>query len=538
MSNRDIIALISSEGDKAVDQIIEDSKRLHLIVNGKGTESAITEDGSLIPSVRKAIIDNFHFKTPPLPWRNGGSVTVFNQLYSFSDVAGKVTWWYAPGATSSAPVIMMDSPFNDVRFRLFVDNGNIQDIFAPITSPTFLGNPRTPKPDPEDNSDSIASTQWVQEELEPIRELVEGALSGNFTDINVTNKATLKDAEVGGELIVTGNKIDARAAEASFKRIVMVGSSTVPGSITEIAFEESIVPPSGITTKSNVQAYQMSTGELTVDKLNAKSATIGNVSSSGDSLNVEGDMRGDYLHLEGNSGSPADRPQLIVDGTAEIENLKVTGTVEGLDMSVDGDDISPNSVQVKENMSVAGSATVTGSLTAHSVAADNVEVSGTLTAPDINTDDLSCETLVVSQSITQTSGSASLKDVVISGTVTLSADSSLSASQVTSKLFAVDPGNDIVVSDPSWTPDGRRSVYNVTFTRDAVINPITAPAGAGTYFLYIEQDSVGGHAITFDPAYLKIGEETINTAPSSVTLVQVLYRGKGSFFDYTVLRRG
>lgn len=538
MSNRDIIALISSEGDKAVDQIIEDSKRLHLIVNGTGTESASTEDGSLIPSVRKAILDNFHFKTPPLPWRNGGSVTVFNQLYSFSDVAGKVTWWYAPGATSSAPVIMMDSPFNDVRFRLFVDNGNIKDIFAPITSPVFLGNPRTPKPAVGDDSDSIASTQWVQDELDPIRELVDGALSGNFTNINVTNKATLKDTEVSGELIVTGNKIDARAAEASFKRIVMVGSSTVPGSITEIAFEESIVPPAGITTKSNIQAYQMSTGELTVDKLNATVANIGNVASSGDSLDVAGNMRGDYLHLEGNSGSPIDRPQLVVDGTAEINNLKISGTIEGLVVSVDGLDINPKSAQIDQGLSVGESASVAGTLSAQNGQFVNATVTGTLEAPDINGEDVSCETLVVSQSITQTAGSATFNDVTISGTATFSGADGLTVPRVKANLFSVDPGSDIVITGPSWTPDGMRSVCNVVVTRDTIINPITAPAGAGTFFFYIEQDAVGGHAVTFDPAYLKIGEETINTAASSVTLVQVLYRGKGSFFDYVVLRRG
>lgn len=39
-SNTDIIALLSTEADKAVDQIIEDSKRLHIVVNGTGTEQA------------------------------------------------------------------------------------------------------------------------------------------------------------------------------------------------------------------------------------------------------------------------------------------------------------------------------------------------------------------------------------------------------------------------------------------------------------------------------------------------------------------
>lgn len=39
-SNTDILTLFSSDADKAVDQIIEDSKRLHIVVNGTGTEQA------------------------------------------------------------------------------------------------------------------------------------------------------------------------------------------------------------------------------------------------------------------------------------------------------------------------------------------------------------------------------------------------------------------------------------------------------------------------------------------------------------------
>lgn len=60
-SNTDIMALLSTEADKAVDQIVEDSKRLNIVVNGDGTAQTTTEDGSLIASVRKALLDNLFF---------------------------------------------------------------------------------------------------------------------------------------------------------------------------------------------------------------------------------------------------------------------------------------------------------------------------------------------------------------------------------------------------------------------------------------------------------------------------------------------
>ena len=57
--------------ENAVDQVIIDSERLHNVVNGSAVEEVITEDGSTIPTIRKAMLDNIYFKTPPLPWSAG-----------------------------------------------------------------------------------------------------------------------------------------------------------------------------------------------------------------------------------------------------------------------------------------------------------------------------------------------------------------------------------------------------------------------------------------------------------------------------------
>lgn len=104
---------VSEDFNKAVDQVILDSKRLHGVVNGDGLASIVTEDGSLIPSVRKALLDNLYFKTPPIAWKQGTQVSVFNQLYAFTE-AGATSWWYAPTATQSTIVLQGVSPKSDL----------------------------------------------------------------------------------------------------------------------------------------------------------------------------------------------------------------------------------------------------------------------------------------------------------------------------------------------------------------------------------------------------------------------------------------
>lgn len=413
-SNTDIIALLSSDADKAVDQIIEDSKRLHIVVNGTGTEQAVAEDGSLLPSVRKALIDNLYFKTPPLPWRNGGSVNEFNQLYSFTDVSGNTTWWYAPGATVSNPVVMRDSPINDGKFKVFLDKTNIADIYAPLNSPNFVGNPRVPTPAPGDNSQSIPTTGWVQTEMKDLEDLVISSMKGEFENITVRNDAILKDTYISGEFIVTSDKLSAANTEATFRRIRMVGTGSTGTAATEIAFEQNSAPPPGVSTKTNIKPFTMSTGILTVDQINGKAAKVGDVAVATDSLDVDGYMRGDYLHLEGNNRNTADRPQLIVDGIAEIETLRVTGTIEGVKADVDGLDIHPRSVTVDEGLTVAKDTSLTGKLTVGgNTKVGNLEVTGTLSGVAISVDGKDIKPRSVNTGNLTATG-----DVQISGTTT------------------------------------------------------------------------------------------------------------------------
>mgnify|MGYP003399693147 CR=1 FL=1 len=96
--------------ENAVDQVIVDSERLHNVVNGSAVEEVVTEDGSLIPTIRKAMLDNIYFKTPPLPWTVGAVCTVFNQLYAFKSAAG-TQWFYAPSAGTSCASTWWDQDY-------------------------------------------------------------------------------------------------------------------------------------------------------------------------------------------------------------------------------------------------------------------------------------------------------------------------------------------------------------------------------------------------------------------------------------------
>lgn len=48
-----------------VTQLELDSDRMHIVVNGDATTTAFAEDGSPLPSIRKTLVDNLQFKTPP-----------------------------------------------------------------------------------------------------------------------------------------------------------------------------------------------------------------------------------------------------------------------------------------------------------------------------------------------------------------------------------------------------------------------------------------------------------------------------------------
>lgn len=96
----------------ATDLAIDASNQLHRVVNEDASTTIQTESGP-IPSLRKAIVDNFYFKEP-LDWAEGLNETVFNQLRRFTDGF----YYYSPFATSTNPVIMGATPTGDPNWVL------------------------------------------------------------------------------------------------------------------------------------------------------------------------------------------------------------------------------------------------------------------------------------------------------------------------------------------------------------------------------------------------------------------------------------
>ena len=112
---------------QAVEQTITAGEQIHQIVNGTATTEVTVEDGSKVPSIRKALLDNLYFKDP-VAWQVGQTENVFNQLRQFTDGS----WWYAPSATSSNPVNMNSTPMGDQSWKLYpLDPYLRQDLAAP-----------------------------------------------------------------------------------------------------------------------------------------------------------------------------------------------------------------------------------------------------------------------------------------------------------------------------------------------------------------------------------------------------------------------
>lgn len=102
---------------EATEIAIEASNQLHGVINGDANAEVTVEDGSKIPSVRKAMVDSLYFK-PAIAWAQGEYEDTYNQLREFVD--GDVrTWWFAKGATVSTPVLMTTNPATDPNWTLW-----------------------------------------------------------------------------------------------------------------------------------------------------------------------------------------------------------------------------------------------------------------------------------------------------------------------------------------------------------------------------------------------------------------------------------
>lgn len=230
------ISVINSSTSDAIDQLVIDAGRMHKVINGTGSETITVEDGSLIPSLRKALLDNLYYQTPILPWFAGSTTQVFNQLYSFTEPSsGAVSWWYAPSATATNPVTMGASPATDANWRVVLDSATLTDLYAPIDSPVFTGVPAAPTVDVDDNSNSIATTAFVNALISKI------LLDVTMGDAQATNLTITGDADI----------FNLRVKTADVSDVLTVKDLVITGNVTGIQTSvdgEDIAPNSIITT--------------------------------------------------------------------------------------------------------------------------------------------------------------------------------------------------------------------------------------------------------------------------------------------------
>ena len=103
------------------------AEQLHRVFNGTAEEEVMADDG-LIPSIRKALVDNFYF-LDPIAWEVDVTESVFNQPRVFTNPTAPedVTYWFAPAATSKQLIPMGGSPFGDDNWQPWIngfDKGN------------------------------------------------------------------------------------------------------------------------------------------------------------------------------------------------------------------------------------------------------------------------------------------------------------------------------------------------------------------------------------------------------------------------------
>lgn len=582
----------TTQFEQAVDQVIEDSERLHKVVNGSAIDTVIVEDGSTIPTLRKALLDNVYFKTPPQPWAAGTQTTVFNQLYSFTNSAGTF-WWYAPGASPSTPVTLPADPSTSTAWKVYNDSVVVSEKFAPLNTPAFVGSPTAPTPAQGSNSGAIATTAFVNLAVAAAINSLTGS-SPSYAALTVVGASTLNTLVVSGTSQF-GGTIDASGVLGKFQKISLSGQTAT------LSFD--------YTAASNYLKTLISPNSVQTNNLT--SAVIVNGTASADnttmSLTGVGNNTFDYVYIRGNSSKASTEPRLKVTGTTELENVRVTGSLSGVNVGVDGLDIHPNSIittttaqigsdltvngvttlgsasiqdlGVVSSLTVDGNSTLTGGFTAGSASSvagnlsitgllavtgavtvstnltvtgnanlnnggtgtttvNNLNVLGTLTgvSVDVNGKNINPNSVLATTTI-EAYGSLKGASLVITGEAT--------APKVTANFVGTTPGS---VTTPSagatWTPGGTGSdltkmnnIYNVDVTNTLTIGPWANLGSAFTATIYLFQDATGGHAVTLDASYKIINGGTISTAANSVTILQVTYCGRGTVYDVAVYQR-
>lgn len=585
--------------ENAVDQVIVDSERLHNVVNGTAVEEVITEDGSVIPTIRKAMLDNIYFKTPPLPWTVGATCTVFNQLYAFKSAAG-TQWFYAPSASVDNPVRLPADPTESGYWKIFLDSKYMEDYYATKESPVFTGNPQCPTASLESEDETLANTSFVHQLVRSqLLNLQAGTLALEGLNVNTLIKTN--------NLSVTGNAsfaglVEASGSQGKFRQVTL----TKEGSTLDFAYRNPLDPDE----LSTLLDYH----SVTTDSITAHKIVNGSASSDNDTMSMEGlgNNRFDYVYITGSGAKGSDEPTLTVSGITKLENVIITGGVQGISHSVDGMDILPNSVGTKR-LTVTEALTVQGAANFAGINTNTLSAEGALTANTVTgvegsfttltisdaanvAGDLVVEggtllkgTLGVSGGVTMestltvngntvfggSSGTTTVHNLNITGdvlgwspdltgqsiTVTAVSADSVNATSVNANSATV---NNLSVSNATvqkmefntdeltatvdvtsgvWNPDGDSQVYimhldkNITLDAWAGITGDTKP-NAFSAIIYVIQDATGGHTLTFSSNYAVVSRtQAIGGTANQVSILQLTYPGFGDIVDVIIAQR-
>ena len=134
---------------------------------------------------------------------------------------------------------------------------------------------------------------------------------------------------------------------------------------------------------------------VTTDGITAHKIVNGSASSDNDTMSMEGlgNNRFDYVYItSGAKGS--DDPTLTVSGITKLENVVITGDVQGISHSVDGTDILPNSVGTKR-LTVTEALTVQGAANFTGISTNTLSIEDALTAKTVTGVEGSFTTLTV-----------------------------------------------------------------------------------------------------------------------------------------------
>lgn len=460
--------------ENAVDQVIVDSERLHNVVNGTAVEEVITEDGSVIPTIRKAMLDNIYFKTPPLPWTVGATCTVFNQLYAFKSAAG-TQWFYAPSASIDNPVRLPADPTESGYWKIFLDSKYMEDHYATKESPVFTGNPQCPTASLESEDETLANTSFVHQLVRSqLLNLQAGTLV--LEGLNVNTLIKTNNLSVAGNASFAG-LVEASGSQGKFRQVTL----TKEGSTLDFAYRNPLDPDE----LSTLLDYH----SVTTDSITAHKIVNGSASSDNDTMSMEGlgNNRFDYVYITGSGAKGSDEPTLTVSGITKLENVIITGDVQGISHSVDGMDILPNSVGTKR-LTVTEALTVQGTANFAGINTNTLTAEGALTANTITGVEGSFTTLSVSGASSVSGdltveGGTLLKGtlgvsggVTIDSTLTVKGNTTFGGSTGTTTVHNLNITGDVL----GWSPDLTGQSITVTAVSADSVNATSVNANSAT----------------------------------------------------------